>query len=106
MAQRTPIRIDLTTEERAELERRTRSLTQPHRVVVRAKVILGLAADSSVSAIAREVGLQRRIVRKWATRFVGKRLNGLDDEPRSGRPPLFSPRRRPLSGEVGLRAAR
>ena len=59
--------------------------------MIRARTILLLATGKPLSAVAREVGRQRRIVRKWAVRFVRKRLPGLEDAPRSGRPPRFSP---------------
>jgi len=88
---KTPIRIVLTKEERDVLEEIARSFVEAHRDVVRAKVILALADGATVSAVSRRVELQRRIVRKWADRFVRKRLRGLDDAPRSGRPPRFSP---------------
>ena len=88
---KTPIRIALSGAERDELERLARGLRMPHRAVVRAQTILGLAAGTPLSAVARTVGRQRRIVRKWATRFVRHRLGGLADAPRSGRPPRFPP---------------
>jgi len=105
MPPRTPIRIELSDAERCELERTARAQCAPHREVVRAKVILRLAEGHTVSAIGREAGLERRIIRKWAERFQRKRVRGLQDNPRSGRPPRFSPRRRSPSGEVGVRAA-
>lgn len=102
---KTDLRIELSEEERQELERLRRSLTAPHRAVVRARTILLLAAGMSVSAVAREVGRGRRIVRKWGIRFHKKRLRGLLDLHRSGRPPRFSPRSRDPLGEAGVRAA-
>ena len=99
---KTPIGIELTAEEREELERLSRAQRVPHRMVVRARTILRLATGKPLSAVAREVGRQRRIVRKWAVRFVRKRLRGLDDAPRSGRPPRFSPRRGDVPDQVGL----
>jgi len=101
----TDLRIELTEDERQELERLDRSLTAAHRAVVRARTILLLAADLSVSAVARQVGRGRRIVRKWGERFRKKRLRGLLDLPRSGRPARFSPRSRRASGEAGVCAA-
>ncbi len=101
----TKIRIELSEGERAELERWGRSLAGPHRKVVRARTILLLAAGETVSAVSRKVGRQRKHVRKWAQRFLRKRLRGLDDEPRSGRPPVFSPRGGDDLGEAGVRAA-
>jgi predicted transcriptional regulator len=105
MSNKTPICIELTAEERAELECRSRALRAPHRAVVRAKAILLLAAGQTVSSVAREVGRERRHVRKWASRFERKRLQGLEDAPHSGRPARFSPRGGDTLGQAGLRAA-
>src|SRR5687767_10978746 len=102
---RTPIRITLSEDERLELERRARALTATHRSVVRAKVILLLSEGMTVSDVARTVGYRRRIVRKWAWRFVEKRLKGLEDLPRSGCPARFSPSGSRPSNQVGVRAA-
>ena len=91
MSRKSSNHIKLTDGERFELERRARSLTAPHRIVVRAMVILMVAEGQTISGTARQVSRGRRIVQKWAKRFVRKRLDGLDDAPRSGRPPRFSP---------------
>ena len=99
---RTPIRIELSAEERAELERTVRSHTAQHRHVIRARTILLLGQGETVSAVARTVGRQRRIVRKWANRFIHKRLTGLHDLPRSGRPALFSPCHSDTPDQVSL----
>lgn len=40
---------------------------------------------------ARWVSLTERNLRKWAKRFHGRGLAGLDDLPRPGRTPVFSP---------------
>ena len=90
---KTPIKIELASDEREILEQVARSFAVPHRDVVRAQTILLLAKGMSVSAAGRHVGLARRIVCQWADRFTRKRLRGLDDAPRSGRPPRFSPDR-------------
>ena len=101
----SPIHIELTDSEREELERRARSLIAPHRDVVRAKVVLGLADGKPLLRLEAELGITRKIVRKWGTRFERQRLEGLRDLPRSGRPARFSPRGGRTSGEAGLRAA-
>jgi hypothetical protein len=101
---KTDLQIELNEDERQELERLDRSLTSPHRAVVRARTILLLAAGIPVSAVAREVGRGRRIVRKWGVRFHKKRLRGLLDLHRRGRPPRFSPRGGHTPGEAGVRA--
>lgn len=101
----TPIRIELTSDERAELEKRARGQLVAHRDAVRAKIVLLVAQGRPLSEVARQVGRQRKIVRKWAERFVKKRMAGLCDAPGRGRVPVFSPRGgRPL-GEAGLRAS-
>lgn len=99
---RTSILIELTREEENELERLSRSHAVPHGLVVRAKLIRLLAAGQTVSSVAREVGLERRIVGKWANRFIRKRIRGLEDAPRSGRPARFSPGDRAVPGEASL----
>jgi transposase len=91
MGRHTSIHIELTDEERTELERRARLQVAPHRIVARARVVLMLADGKTLTGTATQVGLQRRIVRKWGERFVRKRLRGLEDEPHTGRPARFSP---------------
>jgi transposase len=41
--------------------------------------------------IALRVSLPRQIVSKWRKRFFEERLEGLENLPRSGRPPSFPP---------------
>ena len=101
---KTPLKIVLSTDERAELERRSRSMAEEHRVVVRAGVILDLSVGKTLASISAQRGLAKRIVRKWGARFEKKRLPGLDDAARSGRPARFSPLDRAGVGEARLRA--
>jgi hypothetical protein len=56
MGWKTPIRIELDERERAELETMARSHSAAHGVVVRSKIILGVAAGWSLSRVGREVG--------------------------------------------------
>ena len=103
---KTTLRIVLTAEERSELERRSRSRVAEFRVVVRAHVILDLSVGKTLASISSERGLAKRIVRKWGARFETKRLGGLDDAARSGRPARFSPLGGTRAGEASVRAAR
>jgi len=57
-------------------------------------MILLLSKGESFSEVSRSVGKARRIVYKWANRFLEKRMAGLQDLPRSGRPARFSILRR------------
>jgi len=58
-----------------------RSQVEPHRRVVRARLILLLVEGASVSGAGRSVGLARRIVLKWEKRFLACELP--DDVDRS-----------------------
>lgn len=44
-----------------------------------------------VADISAEVGCDRRTVRLWLKRFNAAGLSGLDDNPRSGHPPTYTP---------------
>jgi hypothetical protein len=101
----SPIRIELNDDERATLEMIARAQALPHRAVVRAKLMLLLADGRSISGAASDLGQQRRIVRKWAERFVRKRLRGLDDAARSGRPARFPPGDRDGASQARVRAS-
>ena len=103
MGWETPIRIELDASEREELETIARSHAVAHGLVVRARIILGVAAGQSLSEVGRDVRRGRRIVRKWAQRFCRKRVAGLFDEPRGGRPPTFSPGGSRALGQAGVR---
>ena len=97
--------MELTGQEDRELRLLVRRQRAPHAEVVRARMIVLLAKGTSFSQVAREVGRARRIVHLWAKRFVERRLAGLKDLPRSGRPARFSPDRGDISDKAGLRAA-
>ena len=101
----SPIRIELTPDERETLATIARAQALPHRAVVRAKVVLLLADGRSVSGTARDLDLTRDTVTRWAQRFVRKRLRGLDDLARSGRPARFSPCDRDADRQAHVRAA-
>ncbi len=63
----------------------------PHRDRVRARIVLEAAAGHANAAIVRRCGVCEDTVRKWRARFAVDGLHGLDDRPRSGRPPRFTP---------------
>lgn len=100
------MRLELTDTERTDLQVLARGLLFPHRMVVRAKAILSLANGETIAATAMKAGLGRRHVRRWAERFVRKRIRGLEDAPRAGRPARFSPRSRDGACQDSLRASR
>ena len=67
--------------------------------------MLRLADGQSYAATARRISMRERHVRKWAKRFLRDGPAGLYDAPRSGRPPVFSPRGGDSPGQNCLRIA-
>ena len=86
------IEIDLSEEERSELERLARSETRPFREVQRARMILYSAAGETDGWIAERLDCTPECVGKWRRRFGAQRLEGLTDLQRAGRPRRFPPR--------------
>lgn len=78
--------LKITDEEQAELERRVRAHTSTQREARRARVVLGCAAGTPLRQIAAAVGLDEHQVSVWRRRFLAHRVEGLNDQPRSGRP--------------------
>jgi DNA-binding CsgD family transcriptional regulator len=91
MSRRSPYSIELTPEERSQLERRARRQTATKREVFRARIVV-LAADGLRNdEIAERLGTVRTTVSRWRKRFFEDRDAGLHDRPRSGRPRTFPP---------------
>jgi len=63
-----------------------------HRDVLRAGIVLAAAAGTTNAVIARALGVGVDTVRKWRRRFSIHGLDGLTDQPRSGRPRQFAAR--------------
>lgn len=91
MPRTSPYKIVLSNEERVELERLSRKRTAPYYLVIRAKAILLAARGRENKEIGERLGEPRQIVSQWRKKFFERRLEGLEDSPRSGRPPSFSP---------------
>src|SRR5882762_9348944 len=78
--------IELSEKERGELEGLSRRRRTAQGLAQRAQIVL-LAADGLENkAIAERAGAVENTVGKWRRRFAEKRLDGLLDEPRPGRP--------------------
>ena len=84
------IPIELTDHERANLESTVRKAKSLQRDVFRAKIILAAAQGISNRCIAKQLGSDRITIRSWRKRFAKKRLKGLQDLSRPGRPVTFS----------------
>ena len=102
MPRTSPHVIHLTDEQRRVLEALAREYTLPYRDVFRAQTILLAAQGLRNDEIAASLNTRREIVSKWRKRFFEEGVAGLDERPRRGRPPVFSPRRRRGDQGAGL----
>ncbi len=91
MPRKSPYVLDLSAEQRQELEARARRYTLPYRDVMRAKIVLMAAQGLDNDEIAARLDTRREIVSKWRKRFFEQGLAGLEERPRGGRPPAFPP---------------
>lgn len=83
---RPSVEIELTTEERSELERLARGRKVWRGLSDRAQIVLLAATGLTNVQIGRALDVTDQTARKWRNRFAEHRLDGLGDEPRSGRP--------------------
>src|SRR5918994_5711318 len=82
--------VELTADERAQLESWTRRRSSAQALALRSRIVLLAAAGLRNTEIAGELGVHRNMVAKWRSRFLAHRLDGLTDEPRPGRPRTVS----------------
>src|SRR3954451_20519068 len=88
MGQRTE--IALSGEEREVLERWARRPKTAQALAFRCRVVLAAAEGRSSIEIADELGCTASTVGRWRVRFAARRLDGLHDEPRPGKPRTIS----------------
>ncbi len=111
MSKPQAVALQVSPVQRALLQRLVRRQTADQRLVRRASLVLALAADPCVQAVARQQGLTRKSVRRWRDcwRQATPSLRQLEqdpageqqllrrieqvlaDAPRSGAPPTFRP---------------
>jgi transposase-like protein len=78
--------LDLSDEERGTLERWARRRNSSQALAVRSRIVLGSAEGLTNVAVAARCGVEPHTVAKWRRRFLERRLDGLVDDPRPGRP--------------------
>ena len=80
--------VTVSAADRVELERRVRAQTGSARDARRARIVLLAAQGHPAAEIAELVGCSVNTAGAWRSAYVRRGLAGLEDRPRSGRPPV------------------
>jgi len=81
--------IELLNEERTILEKWVRSHKTEQRIVLRSNIILMAADGLTTEGISKKLEVRPSTVSQWRTRFARKRLEGLQDSSRPGKPKKY-----------------
>src|SRR4029450_4284698 len=76
----------LSEEERSQLSSMARSRSIPAALSLRARIVLAAAEGEPNSRIAERMQITGATAGKWRRRFIERRINGLYDELRPGKP--------------------
>jgi len=88
MPSSVPVAIELSDDERDQLEvwTRRRTSAQALALALASRIVLAAAEGLNNTEIAERLGVHRNVASKWRRRFSEHRLDGLTDEPRPGQP--------------------
>lgn len=81
----------LTAEEEQIIEKLSRSHSASVRLVQRSSIIRWSHHGLVVPQIAQQMHVDENVVRKWIKRFDALGVAGLEDAPRPGAPPRYTP---------------
>jgi transposase len=87
---RPQVELVLTDAERDQLVRWSRRAKSAQALALRCRIVLACAEGLSNVEVGDRLGISRKTVGKWRSRFMARRLDGLVDEERSGRPPSIT----------------
>ena len=79
---------------KSELLTLSRSQALEYRYVIRAKIILEWSEGKTLDQCEKSLSVSRPTIVKWRKRFAARRLDGLKDAPRAGKPLTISPETR------------
>ncbi|WP_155338322.1 helix-turn-helix domain-containing protein [Acrocarpospora corrugata] len=88
---RPKVHIGLTDQERAQLAEWSRADGTAAGIGLRARILLACAEGKSNEDVAADLGIHADTVSKWRNRFVRRRLEGLANRQRRGRPTTITP---------------
>ncbi len=95
MPRLTAAPLDLSDEQRAELQAIVRKRTSAQQLVTRARIVLLADDEVGVYATARRLGVEPKTVRTWRQRWCEAASGGakerLSDRPRCGAPAKYTP---------------
>jgi transposase len=83
---RSLLPLQLTVEEKSRLADWAHEQTTTHALAVRARIVLECSRGSTNTQVSRRLRIPMQTVGKWRRRFTVRRLEGLLDAPRPGRP--------------------
>ncbi len=89
-------RIELSAQDREDLQRVVRASSSEVRLVERARIVLCAGEGLKGEEIARRVGCSKPTVVKWRGRYARDGIDGLADAPRPGPPLTHGPETRAL----------
>jgi len=78
--------LELSIEQRQELEKVVRSRRTAQAVAQRARIVLMTADGALPGAVGAQLGVSQPTMRKWRARYLEQGVAGLRSEPRPGRP--------------------
>ncbi|RJQ89142.1 IS630 family transposase [Amycolatopsis panacis] len=82
--------VVLTDEEVSVLNGWSRRRKTAQALALRSRIVLRCAEGGTIGEVAQDIGVSRNMVSKWRSRFLSRRLEGLSDEPRPGRPRVIT----------------
>ncbi len=99
---RSAVGIELSGDQREELERIARSRSVAAGLVRRAEAVLAIADGMTFREAMAAVEMSDKHLRKWCRRDLEQGIDGLKDRPGRGRKPGFSPLGRHTHRQIGV----
>ena len=87
---RTGQKLQLDADDYRTLVTMSKAYSADYRAVMRSKIILMLNDGYSYDSIKAELKVGREAIAKWKKRFIQSGIDGLKDEPRPGKPTVYS----------------